>query len=91
MSTNRLIRLDGTKIYSKPALIREIYAQVSAPDYAESNWDALFDVLTESGTPHTFDIKHEKTLLERLGEESGAFTNVLDDLQDEYGWTIYRD
>lgn len=66
MSTNRLIRLDGTKTHSKGALIREIYAQVSAPNYAESNWDALFDVLTEDGVPHTIDIKHEKTLLERL-------------------------
>lgn len=75
----KTITLDASAMDSREAAYEQLAAALELPAYCGRNLDALYDVLTERGSPTRLVILHREELVEHLGDYGRALLETLED------------
>lgn len=79
MAEIETIILDGGQMLNRRAAHDHLAQQLELPEYYGRNLDALYDLLTERGTPTRLVVRQRETLLSWLGRYGAALCQTLED------------
>ena len=79
MAEIETIVLDGGQMLTRRSAHDHLSEQLALPEYYGRNLDALYDLLTERGSPARLVMRNRNTLLDGLGEYGAALCRTLED------------
>lgn len=79
MDTMKTITVDASAMDSREAAYELLAGALELPAYWGRNLDALYDVLTELGSPTRLVVLRREALAERLGDYGRALLETLED------------
>ena len=79
MGEMETIILDGEQMLTRRAAHDHLAEQLGLPEYYGRNLDALYDLLTERGSPTRLVVQHKEAILSWLGEYGTALCQTLED------------
>lgn len=79
MAELETIVLDGEQMPNRRSVHNYLAEQLGLPEYYGRNLDALYDLLTERGSPTRLVVRHKEALLARLGRYGTALCRTLED------------
>ena len=79
MDTMKTITVDASAMDSREAAYELLAGALELPAYWGRNLDALYDVLTELGSPTRLVVLRREALAEHLGDYGRALLETLED------------
>lgn len=79
MAEIETIVLDGEQMLIRKSLHDHLSEQLGLPEYYGRNLDALYDLLTERGSPVRLVMRHRTALLAALDKYGAALSRTLED------------
>ena len=79
MAEIETIVLGGEQMLTRQSLHSHLSEQLGLPEYYGRNLDALYDLLTERGSPVRLVMWHRNTFLAEVGQYGAALCRTLED------------
>lgn len=79
MAEIETIILDGGQMLNRRAAHDHLAQRLGLPEYYGRNLDALYDLLTERGSPTRLEVRQREALFSQLGRYGAALCQTLED------------